>query len=271
MGNNGSTLASQLPYSRTTSTQPSQGYAYPPLQQHVGQGSASGYPSSGGGTDGIENGNSGSPAAGSGGSPVVCPLQSTVTFTTQYTTTVTQAAAAATTAGIANPSQNASTVNSSTGPDSQIQSGSGNASNGSGNPLENGVYANGSIGPKCTACCKANASGPATASASAGTGGLYGNGTLQNSKYPATANASSPLNSGTSTNSTGSLAGYGMNSTTNQTSEVNLHGEFWAGSVRLFGLLNTHLGPHLKPRDTSWSSYSEIVSQDSRNFLTKRR
>lgn len=137
-GNNASTLAYQLPYSRTASTLPSQGNPNIPSQQPAGQGPSSGSPSTGNGAPGgLENGSSGSPVAGSGnagGSPGICPLQSTVTITTQYTVTVTQAAAVATTAGPAGLLQKGSTVNGSTGPGSLAQNGSGNGSNGSANP-----------------------------------------------------------------------------------------------------------------------------------------
>ena len=158
-------------------------------------------------------------------------MQSTVTVTTQYTITVTQAAAVATTAGLIRPLQNGLTVNGSSGPGNSGQNGSGNGSNGSGSQSENGISVNGSAGPKVTNCSKANASGTAAASASAAMGGLYRNGTLQGSKYVANANASSLLGSGTSSNTTGSLAEFNATTKTNDTTDANLHGEFWAGAT----------------------------------------
>lgn len=62
-------------------------------------------------------------------------------------------------------------------------------------------------------------------------GGLYSNGTRQGSKYSTAANTSSPSGSRTSNNSTGSLAGSNTTATTNDTSDANLHGEFWAGAT----------------------------------------
>ena len=142
-----------------------------------------------------------------------------------------QATAVLTMAGPASPLQNGSTANGSIGHGSPAQNESATGSNGFGSPLENGVSANASAGPKRTMCKKANASGTATASASAGMRGLYGNGTLQGSKYPVAADASSPSGSGGSANSTGSLAGSNATETTNDTSDANLHGEFWAGGT----------------------------------------
>ena len=191
----------------------------------MGQGSTSGSPLSESDTPGgLENGISGSPGG-------VCPLQSTITVTNQYTVTMAQATAVLTMAGPASPLQNGSTANGSIGHGSPAQNESATGSNGFGSPLENGVSANASAGPKRTMCKKANASGTATASASAGMRGLYGNGTLQGSKYPVAADASSPSGSGGSANSTGSLAGSNATETTNDTSDANLHGEFWAGGT----------------------------------------
>ena len=149
-------------------------------------------------------------------------MQLTVTVTTQYTVTVTQAAALASTTGAASPMQNSSAVNGSGGPSSPAQNGSRDGSNGSAIHLKNGVSANGSTSPKRTKCSKANASG----TAGAGMGGLYGNGTLQGSKHPAAAKASSP-----STNSSGSVTGSSTTAMTNDTSDANLHGEFWTGGT----------------------------------------
>lgn len=217
-GNNASTLAYQLHYSKTASTQPSQGYANPPPQQPAGQGSTSRSPLSGGGTpEGLKNGKSGSHAAGSGnagGSQGICPYQLTITVTTQYTVTVTQAVAVATTAGSVSPLHNGSILNGSEGPGSPAQNGSGNGSNGPGSLLRNGVSANGSVGPKRTKCSKANASGTADASSSAGMG----------SKLPAFANASSPLGSGTNSNSVRYAAGSNTTATMNDTSDASLQG-----------------------------------------------
>ena len=192
----------------------------------------SGSLSSGSGTSGgLENGDTGSPAAGNSNSGVslgICSPQSTVTVTTQYTVTVTQIAAVATTAGSASPLQNGSTAN---GPGSPAQNGSYNGSNGSGSSLENGVSASGSAGPKCTTCSKANAYGTVAASASTGMGSLYGNGTRQGSKYSAAANASSLPGPGTSNNSSILSAQANTTETTNGTSDANLRGEFWAGGT----------------------------------------
>lgn len=126
---------------------------------------------------------------------------------------MTQAAAVITTVGPASPLQNGSSVNSSTGFGSPAQNGSDNA------------------GPQRTKGSKANASGPVAASAFAAMGGLHGNGTLQGSKHPVAANASSPLGSGMNGNSTGSLAGSNTTATRNDTSDANLYGEFWAGGT----------------------------------------
>ena len=189
-----------------------------------------------GASSGLENGDTGSPAAGisnAGVSLGACSRQTTVTVTTQYTVTVTQVAAVTTTAGSASPLQNGSTAN---GPGSPAQNGSYNGSNGSGSSLENGVSANGvsasgSAGPKRTKCSKAKAHGTGAASASAGFGSLYGNGTRQDSKYPAAANASSLLGPGTSNNTSMLPAQANTTATTNGTSDADLRGEFWAGGT----------------------------------------
>ena len=276
-GTNASTLAYQLPYAKSTSSEPSQASVYlPPGPQASG--------ASAPGTAGDLN--SGSPAAGSnnaGDSPGVCPLQSVVTLTTQYTVTVTQngpaaaATAFATIAGATAPLQtgsisngsngpgsiaqngsgnnsnssgsmlgngsaaSGSTSNGSNGPGSVAQNGSGNNSNSSGSTLENGSAATGSIGPKRTKCRKPNAPSIAVASASAGTGGLFGNGTSGYLHYPVAANTSSSSGPSTSSNATGSHTGVNTTLTMNHTSDANLNGEFWAGGIYISLLLWTNL------------------------------
>ena len=126
------------------------------------------------------------------------------------------------------PAQNGSTAN---GPDSSAQNGSYNGSNGSVNSLENGVSASGLAGPKRTTCSKASAHGTVAASASAGMGSLYGNGTRQDSKYPVAANASSLPGPGTSNNSSMLPAQANTTATTNGTLDADLRGEFWAGGT----------------------------------------
>ncbi len=169
-------------------------------------------------------------------------MPSTVTVTTQYTITVTQAASVFTTAGAASPLQKGSTANGSEGPGNPAQNESGNDSNSPGSPaqngsgdntqgsnstLENGTSVNGSTGGPAQ-----NGSGTAAASASTGMGNLYGNGTLSGSKYPVVTNASSPSGSNTSSNSTGSLTGLNTTVAMHYTSEdADLYGEFWAGGM----------------------------------------
>ena len=232
-GKNVSTLAHQLPYSRSASSQPGQGFATPAPGQAAGRGPTSEYASSGSAAPGgINDSSSASPGAVSGnpgGSPEGCPLQSTVTITTQYTITVTQAVAIGTGSSFTSPLQNGSTLNASnvTG---------GSAQNDSDSVLGNGVPANGLIAPKRTKCSKANVSGTAAAGASTGMGGLYGNGTLQGSKYSVSWNASSPSGSDTRGNSSTSSLGRNTTTTLNYTSDADLHGQFWAGCMYMFSL-----------------------------------
>ena len=236
LGNNASTLVYHPSYSTSASSQASQAYAKPMPHQAAGQGSTSGSPPFGKSALGsLDHVNSGPLAAGSGnagGSPGVCPLQSTITTTTRYTITVTQAAAVATTAGAAEPLQDGSIVSGSKGR-SQAQNGSGNNSNSSDSLVVNGVSASGSIGPKGTKCGKGNASGTAAASTSTGTGDQYGNGSMRGSKSPVSANASLSSVSDTSSNSSAPLIGINSTASMNYTSDANLRGEFWAGGMSI--------------------------------------
>ena len=178
-------------------------------------------------SDGAGSGNTG----GTGGSPEVCPLQSTVTMTTQYTVTVTLAAAVDTSTSAASPMQDGSALDGSNATSGSAQNGSGNPSNGSGSASGNGSTADSSVAPKRTKCSKIHAAGTAASRASTGVGGLYGNATAQDSTYPVSANISSPSGSSTKRNSTGSLTGLNTTVTTNHTPDANLHGQFWAGGM----------------------------------------
>ena len=246
-GKNASTLAYHLPYSTSassqTSSQTSQAYANPMPHQAAGQASTSGSSSSGssspekaalGSLDHVSSGSLAGGSGNAGGFQGVCPLQSTVTVTTQYTITVTQAAAIASTADAANPLQYGSIGSSSKGPSAQAQNGSGNDSDSSNGLVANGISAKSSISSKGTKCGKKRASGTAAVSASTAVGGLYGNGTMRGSKYPVAANASSRSSSDTSSNSTASSTGKNSTVPTNYTSDANLRGEFWAGGMCLF-------------------------------------
>ena len=142
----------------------------------------------------------------------------------------------------ASPMQDGSTLDGSNGTGGLAQNGSGNPSNGSDSVLGNGSPADSSIAPKRTKCSKIHAAGTAAAKASAGIGGLYGNATVQGSRYPVAANTSSPLGSSTKRNSTDSLTGLNTTATMNHTADANLHGQFWAGGMyipHLFLLLQS--------------------------------
>ena len=148
-----------------------------------------------------------------------------------------------------------STLDGSNDTGGSAQNGSGNPSNGSDSPLGNDSPANGSpayssIALKRTKCSKVNAAGTAAARASSGIGDLYGNATAQGSRYPVTANTSSPSGSSTKGNSTGPLTGLNTTVTMNYTADANLHGQFWAGGMyipRLFFLfqLNWQIARHV--------------------------
>ena len=162
-------------------------------------------------------------------------------MTTQYTVTVTQAAAVVTSTSAVSPMQDESTLDGSNGTGGSAQNGSGNPSNGADSSLGNGSPVNdstadgspadSSIAPKRTKCSKVNAAGTAAARASAGIGSLYGNATAQGSRYPVVANTSSPSGSSSMRNSTGSLTGLNTTATMNHTADANLHGQFWAGGM----------------------------------------
>lgn len=158
-------------------------------------------------------------------------MQSTVTVTTQYTITVTQAAAVATTVNAASLLQNGSIVNGSISSGSSAQNGSGKGSNSSDSPLGTGVSPSSSPSSKGKTCSHAKTSGAAAASASAGIGGLYGNGIVQGSKYPVSTNASSSPSPDTRSNTTASVNGLNTTATMNYTSDADLHGQFWAGGM----------------------------------------
>lgn len=177
-------------------------------------------------------------------------MQSTVTITTQYTVTVTQAAAVDTSTSAASPMQDGSTLDGSNSNGGSAQNGSGNPSNASDSALGSGSAADSSIAPKRTKCSKVNAAGTAAARASAGIGGLYGNATAQGSRYPVSANISSPSGFSTKGNSTGSLTGLNTTATTNHTADANLHGQFWAGGMYIphlfhFSKLDSQVARHI--------------------------
>ena len=187
---------------------------------------------------------SGSPAAGSGNAGVsrgVCPLQSTVTVTTQYTVTVTSITEVASTARAPSPSQAGSTINGLTGPGSPAHNEFGSDSIGSGSPLENGLSAISSTSPKRTTCRRATTSGTAAVSASAGVGGLHGNGTSRGPRYPVAGHASSLLGPIKASNSSGSGVEVNTTATTGYTPDADLHGEFWAGGMYISFFLRTTL------------------------------
>ena len=274
---NATTLASQLPYARSST--------YPPLQQSSSPPTSS-TPSSN------ESGDSGSPAVGNGSPgpvvpgdlPSVCAAQSTVTVTNQYTVTVTLGAQEAASAGSVAPASNAalaqggeaavsSTSNSDAAGSAPIGSsiisgassipaqgaqtattdasssygGSDSSSNGP-QGAEAGISAalNASLQslavPSSTAktrtkCSKATGTVYANASAAPGVFPPAGRGPYGTAR--ASGIASLPSGTGLSAPPAGSTAPIvTSNSTltnpttsTNDTSDANVNGEFWAGAT----------------------------------------
>lgn len=144
---------------------------------------------------------------------------------------MTQAAAVATTANTASLLRNGSIENGSKSSGSSAQNVPGKGSNGSDSPLRTGVSPSGSPSSGVKAFSGAETSGADAASASAGMGDPYGNGTVQGSKYPVSTNASSSSSPDTRDNTTTSVNGLNTTATMNYTSDADLHGQFWAGGM----------------------------------------